>query len=153
MDSGKTLLSLYGGSLYKLLLAAYPEFQWEAHLFFRASAEQWNNVLQDQNKKIEYVNYLEKQLGITHQEQWNTVLSSQVRKLKLPPNWDFNDVVSLVRDVYKSELIKLKSAAYKKTQAVLKTSLKTLFPKEGQQSSNVSFTLLQRYWKNISIQI
>ena len=110
-------------------------------------------MLQDQNKKIEYVNYLEKQLGITHQEQWNTVLSSQVRKLKLPPNWDFNDVVSLVRDVYKSELIKLKSAAYKKTQAVLKTSLKTLFPKEGQQSSNVSFTLLQRYWKNISIQI
>jgi hypothetical protein len=43
------------------------------------------------------------------------------------------EVLELAREVYKSGKIKSKVASSKKTQKVLKTMLKTIFPQEGKE--------------------
>jgi hypothetical protein len=42
-----------------------------------------------------------------------------------------HDVIALVRDVYPSNILASKSAAAKKSQALLKSMLKTIFSQEG----------------------
>jgi hypothetical protein len=82
--------------------------------------------------KLKYVKYLEEQLGIERELEWNNVASTELQNLRLPPKWRLFDVLSLVREVYNSpDIMKSKTNSYKKTQFVLQSMLKSIFPREG----------------------
>jgi hypothetical protein len=95
------------------------------------------------SKRI-FVKNIESQLKISEM-QWNEVTQEDLNVIKLPPNWKYakeneqililfrlQDVISLVREVYQSSsLSKSKSLSFRKSQFVLKTMLKSMFPNEG----------------------
>jgi hypothetical protein len=101
-------------------------------------------LYKDEQSKRKFVENLEKKLGIKSEEEWNNVLWANLQKIKLPPTWRFSsisynfltfrmrDVTALVREVYQStSIIPEKTASYKKTQTLLKSTLFELFPQEG----------------------
>jgi hypothetical protein len=75
-NGGMNALASTRDSPLNALARAYPEHQWHGWMFKKAPQHFWNN---DSNVR-EYVEWLEKDLGITSREQWYPVSVRTIKK-------------------------------------------------------------------------
>jgi len=66
---GSGLLANYNNSLKKVLLAVYPEHDWQMHRFFRVSRGYWK----EKDNAVEVLEYAAKKLGLKKLEDWYAV--------------------------------------------------------------------------------
>ncbi len=95
---GATLLNLYGGSLYRMLIALLSEFKWKAWQFPQVPKGFWS-VLPNQRH---YFDVIGEQLGISTLEDWYTVRVSDVQRVANAGLLDHhgNSLIKALRHAY-----------------------------------------------------
>jgi hypothetical protein len=73
---GLGILSRYGHSLYKALSSVYPEKEFHPWLFVNVPRNFWK----DKNHQRECLDWVGKQLGITHLDEWNKITRTAARQ-------------------------------------------------------------------------
>jgi hypothetical protein len=130
----------------KLLKAVYPDYKWLPWKF--SSKNAWKN----ENNIREFFDYAGKQLGVNSFDDWYKVsrkvccvcyYSQNVKdlaELGYKYNEDLAHALSIAYPEHKwtFNLNKSKSVSQKKSQQLLKTILKSIFPKEGKNRLFVS---------------
>jgi hypothetical protein len=127
---GGGLIMIYKCSTVRLLAAVYPDYEWLPWKFARLSNDFWA----DEKNKRKFIEWAGKQLGIKHINDWNVVSTKDIRELGNVEKLELS-LPQLLSSVYPEHNwlfdLKSKSPFYKKTQHMLKTCLKKMFPQEG----------------------
>jgi hypothetical protein len=113
----------YSGSPSLLLATVYPEYNWEPWKFVKVPKNMWKD---EKTAKL-YLESAGKQLGIKGLNDWYKLLSESHEIKDLP------QLLSVAYPDYNWEFKSQKNYGFwvKKSQYLLKTCLKSLFPKEG----------------------
>ena len=123
---GVTLLRLYSDSPAQLLAAVFPEYNWLPWKFEKAPRNVWQSEINI--KKV--VEWAGKQLGIKDMDDWYKV--SRYEIMRLGCEVPLSELLFIAYPHVKWEFhSKSKANYYKKTQFLLKTMLKSIFPKDG----------------------
>jgi hypothetical protein len=140
---GTVFLSKYNNLLSNLFPAIYPEYPWLPWKFVSGGKHFWSDEKQIKN----FINWAGKQLGIKQFSDWEnitnevSIVTDNILKKQ--------DIFQLAGPSLKLSLFHLlsvafpehsqpnksKSSYYKKSQFLLKSRLKTMFPQEGKNNN------------------
>ena len=124
-----SLLSKYNSSPYLLLSAVYPEYNWLPWRFKHTPKRIW----EDKNIVIKFMEWAKKELKI---KEWNKVTKQDIMNLGGKSLFDtFKTLPTLLSFVYPELNFQSKSAYAVKTQSILRSMLKTVFPKQGRKGN------------------
>ena len=118
---------MYKGSPYRLLSAMYPDYEWLPWKFEKVPENFWNKF---ENIKW-FMEWVGKQLGIKELNDWNKVTQKQVEILGGVTLLDKKNLYQILSQVFPEHNFTQRSSFNKKSQHVLKSMLKVMFPQEG----------------------
>lgn len=147
---GSTLLSRYSGSLYSLLSNVYSEYNWLPWLFNKYPKNIWKDKVIIKN----FMDWAAKKLDVNNNDDWYHISYKvlltyiyyliDVKELynlggaSLINTYNFSELLSIAYPNVDWNLDSLKhdmSPHSKKSQYLLKTYLKKMFPQEGKRIS------------------
>jgi hypothetical protein len=124
---GTHLMIVHNCSPLSLLTTVYPDYEW---LPWKLAVLPKNFWSKDKNKR-HFIEWAGKQLGVKELSDWHNVTSKDMMNLDCKAIPLHTLLSSVYPDFQWQFGYKSKSPFYKKTQHLLKSMLKTLFPQEG----------------------
>ena len=76
VEGGKSFLSQYSGSFFKLLTTVYPDYEWQPWRFINSPHNYWVDV----NNQRKFMEWAGKELGIKELNDWYKLENQQVKR-------------------------------------------------------------------------
>jgi hypothetical protein len=128
------LQNRYNSSPSRLLSVVYPDYDWLPWKFSKSP----KNLFNDISTKKKFLDWAGKELGIKDLRGWSSATTEDLEKLGGRAlleecNFSIPLILSTVYPDYNLEETKSKTSFYRKSQYLLKSMLKRMFPKEGKR--------------------